>query len=135
MVKIAAVYDGDLSMTAKHLPSGSEIHTDAPVDNQGKGRYFSPTDLVATALGTCIVTTMAMVANRHKVDMGKTKVSIEKHMVSEPVRRIGKIVVNITLPATIPEKERTVLERVAHQCPVHHSLHPDIQLEIKFIYE
>ncbi len=135
MVKIEAIYDGDLSMTAKHLPSGSEIHTDAPVDNQGKGRYFSPTDLVATALGTCIITTMAMVANRHKVDMGKTKVYIEKHMVSEPVRRIGKIVVHITFPASIPEKERSVLERVAHQCPVHHSLHPDIQLEIKFIYE
>jgi putative redox protein len=96
---------------------------------------FSPTDLVATALGTCIVTTMAIVATRRRIDFSSATFSVAKHMAADPVRRIGRLPVTIRMSATISEENRAVLERAAHTCPVHKSLHPDVEAPIRFVYE
>ena len=135
MVTITGRYTGDLRCEAVHGPSGSKIVTDAPADNMGRGEMFSPTDLVATALGTCIVTTMAIVATRRGIDFSSATFSVEKHMVLEPVRRIGRLPVTIRMSAAISEQDRAVLERAAHTCPVHKSLHPDVDAPISFVYE
>lgn len=132
MVEITATYEGELRCSAVHGPSGNQIHTDAPTDNNGKGEAFSPTDLVATALGTCIMTILGIVANRREIDLGKVTARLEKHMVSEPVRRIGKLVVHVDIPAAVSEDDRTRLERAAGKCPVHKSLHPDIEFDIVY---
>jgi putative redox protein len=131
MVPVTLTYDGELRCSATHGPSGSVILTDAPTDNMGRGEAFSPTDLVATALGTCIATTMAIVAQRQGVELKGLTASVEKHMSATPPRRISKVLVLVTvpLPADHPERER--LERAAHACPVHHSLHPETEKEIR----
>lgn len=127
-------YDGNLRCNAIHLQSGSAIETDAPTDNRGKGERFSPTDLVCTALATCMVTTMAMKAGDMGIELKGTTVSVKKHMLSDP-RRIGKIEVLLTYPATLnlQEKDRLILKRVGDNCPVIKSLHPDI--EVNTVYE
>lgn len=135
MVQINLTYQGDLRCEAVHSPSGTVLHTDAPIDNQGKGESFSPTDLVATALGTCILTTMGIVAKKLKVNMDGAWASTEKHMVKEPVRRIGELTVIIHMPTGIAEEHRAELERAGYNCPVHKSLHPDIQMPISFIWQ
>jgi putative redox protein len=135
MVVITGKYTGELRCEAVHGPSGSKLVTDAPADNMGRGEMFSPTDLVATALGTCIVTTMAIFAARRGIDFAGATFSVEKHMALEPIRRIGKLPVTIRMPAALSAENRTVLERVAHTCPVHKSLHPDIEAPISFVYE
>ncbi len=135
MVKIEGRYLGELRCEATHGPSGSTITTDAPADNMGKGELFSPTDLLATALGTCVVTTMAIVAQRRGIDFSSARFSVEKHMATDPVRRIGRLPVTIHLPAAYDAETRTVLERAAHTCPVHKSLHPDVAAPIAFVYE
>jgi putative redox protein len=116
-------------------PSGTKIVTDAPVDNMGRGESFSPTDLVATALGTCIVTTMAIIATRRGIDLSSATFDVEKHMVADPVRRVGRLPVTIRMSGAIAEEDRVVLERAAHTCPVHKSLHPEIDAPIDFVYE
>ncbi|MBL9076986.1 MAG: OsmC family protein [Planctomycetes bacterium] len=131
MVTITARYEGDLCCTATHGPSNSTVSTDAPKDNQGLGRYFSPTDLVATALGTCILTTMGIVARRHGIPLEGASVRVEKHMVDNP-RRIGRLPVELVVPGTFTDQQRKVLENAAHGCPVHKSLHPDIDARITF---
>ena len=118
-----------------HGPSGSTLVTDAPADNMGRGEMFSPTDLVATALGTCIVTTMAILAKRRGIDFSSATFHVEKHMALEPVRRIGRLPVTIRMSATISAENRVLLERAAHTCPVHKSLHPDVDAPISFVYE
>ncbi len=135
MVTITGNYKGELRCEAVHGPSGTKLVTDAPADNMGRGEMFSPTDLVATALGTCIVTTMAIVATRRGIDFSSATFHVEKHMVLEPVRRIGRLPVTIRMSATISEENRAVLERAAHTCPVHKSLHPDVDAPISFVYE
>jgi putative redox protein len=135
MVKIEGRYVGELRCEATHGPSGSKLTTDAPADNMGRGESFSPTDLVATALGTCIVTTMAIVAKRRGVDLSSARFSVEKHMATDPVRRIGRLPVTIRLSAGLDAETRAVLERAAHACPVHKSLHPDVEAPISFVYE
>jgi putative redox protein len=135
MVTIEGRYVGDLRCEATHGPSGSRLSTDAPADNMGKGEVFSPTDLVATALATCIVTTMAIVAKRRGIDFSAARFSVEKHMATDPVRRIGRLPVTVYLPAGYDAETRTVLERAAHSCPVHKSLHPDVEAPIRFVYE
>ena len=135
MVVITGKYTGELRCEAVHGPSGSKLVTDAPADNMGRGEMFSPTDLVATALGTCIVTTMAIFATRRGIDFSSATFSVEKHMVLEPVRRIGRLPVTIRMSAAISEENRAVLERAAHTCPVHKSLHPDVDAPISFLYE
>lgn len=130
MVEISVVYRGELRCEASHGPSGTVLSTDAPVDNQGKGESFSPTDLVATALGTCMLTIMGIVARRHDLDLEGTTVTVTKEMVNEPVRRIGRLPVTIRLPEHVTDEQRKLLERAALTCPVHKSLHPDIEIPV-----
>ncbi|MCB9878820.1 MAG: OsmC family protein [Planctomycetes bacterium] len=129
MVTIHASYQGDLCCTAVHGPSEASLQTDAPKDNQGLGRFFSPTDLVATALGTCILTTMGIVARRHGIALEGATVRVEKHMNDSP-RRIGRLPVELSVPGTFADDHKKILERAAHGCPVHKSLHPDIDAPI-----
>ncbi|MSR77157.1 MAG: OsmC family peroxiredoxin [Candidatus Omnitrophica bacterium] len=134
MVHIDITYDGDLHCTQTHRPSGTRIVTDAPKDNGGKGESFSPTDLVASALGSCMMTIMGIVAKRHLISLQGTKVEVIKEMIQEPVRRIGKLTVRFQMPKGIAESQRKLLERAALTCPVHQSLHPDIQIPVSFDY-
>jgi putative redox protein len=132
MVKIEIEHPGGLHSEAVHTESGTRLQTDAPLDNEGRGESFSPTDLVATALGTCMTTTMDLYAKRIGISINGTKATVVKHMVSQPVRRIGKleVVVNVPLPPDHPE--RANLERVALNCPVMKSLHPDLEIPTSF---
>ncbi|NIG53571.1 OsmC family protein [Chitinophaga sp. Cy-1792] len=127
------VYTGSLRTTATHLQSGTVIETDAPVDNNGLGERFSPTDLVATALGSCMLTIMGIKARDAQWNIEGTKVSIQKIMGTDP-RRITGIDVTFDFPAGhgLDEKARTILERAAHTCPVAYSIHPDIKQNIVF---
>ena len=134
MVKMSAVYDGGLRCRVTHGPSGNEILTDAPVDNMGKGEAFSPTDLLAASLGACMLTVMGIVAQRHQIEFKGTTVDIEKEMILQPVRRIGKVTAVFHMAKGIPSDKREMLERAAHTCPVHKSLHPDVQIPITFQY-
>ncbi len=134
MVKMSIVYEGNLRCRLTHGPSGEKIKTDAPVDNMGQGQAFSPTDLVAAALGSCMLTVMGIVANRHTIDLAGTTVEVIKEMVPQPVRRIGTISVVFQMAAGIDPQKREMLERAANTCPVHKSLHTDVQTPVKFIY-
>ena len=134
MVKISIVYEGSLHCRLTHEQSGNVIATDAPKDNNGKGEAFSPTDLVAAALGSCMLTVMGIAAGRHNIELKGTTVDVTKEMVVEPARRIGTISVTLHMAPGIPSDKRKMLETTAHTCPVHKSLHPDIQTPIEFIY-
>jgi uncharacterized OsmC-like protein len=122
-----------LRTVARHLQSGTEIETDAPTDNQGKGERFSPTDLVATALGACMATTMGIKSRDLQVDLRGMKLSIQKIMKPEP-RRIAGVNIVFTFPAglNVDEKQRAILERTAHTCPVMYSIHPDMEVKVEF---
>ena len=137
-VEIDIVYEGQLRCRATHGPSKTQLTTDAPVDNHGRGESFSPTDLLATALGTCMTTLMGIIADRNKLDIAGTTVHVVKEMVQEPVRRIGMLRVTIRVPADkgalLSADDRKKLETAALHCPVHKSLHPDIQTPIEFSY-
>ncbi len=133
MVEIGVVYQGELRCQATHGPSQNSVLTDAPLDNHGRGESFSPTDLVATALGTCMLTIMGIVAQRHQWDLTGTKVTVVKEMATEPVRRIGRLRVTIRLNRRFEPNERALLEKAALSCPVHKSLHPDIDIPVEFI--
>lgn len=126
-------YLGDLRTESQHLQSGSKMITDAPVDNHGKGEAFSPTDTVANALATCMLTIMGIKAKDLEIDITGTTAEVTKTMESTP-RRISKIEVVIQLPGNYEEKERKILENSAMTCPVFHSLHPDIEKDINFKY-
>lgn len=130
MVEITIAYSGELRCNAVHGPSSQTLFTDAPVDNHGKGESFSPTDLVATALGSCMMTIMGIVAARKNLDLTGMTVRVEKHMSADSPRRIIALptVLRVLLPADHPE--RALLEAAALGCPVHHSLHPDISRPI-----
>jgi putative redox protein len=132
MVQIDIAYQGELRCQAKHGPSGVVLQTDAPVDNMGKGQSFSPTDLVATALGTCMMTTMGIVAQRRNIDISGSTVVVTKEMVTAPARRIGRLGVTIHVPQELGEDDRKRLEHAAHACPVHKSMHPDVEMPVTF---
>jgi putative redox protein len=134
MVKIKIVYEGQLHCALTHEPSGNMISTDAPKDNMGRGETFSPTDLVAAALGSCMLTVMGIAAARHNIDLKGSSVDVSKEMITTPERRIGSISVILHMAPGIPQDERSMLEAAAHSCPVHKSLHPDVQTLIQFIY-
>jgi putative redox protein len=134
MVEINIVYQGELRCTAEH-PSGAVITTDAPKDNHGKGESFSPTDLVATALGSCMLTIMGIAAGKMQIDITGTKVTVTKEMIAVPIRRIGKLITSITIPLALNEEQKQKLKDAALTCPVHQSLHPDIELPIAFIWK
>ena len=127
------IYKGNLRTEATHLQSQTLIETDAPVDNHGKGERFSPTDIVATALGSCMLTIMGIKARDMQVNLEGTTIEIKKIMADNP-RRIGGIEVLFTFPNSIQadEKQRAVLERAALTCPVAKSIHPDIQVNVQF---
>ncbi len=127
-------YVGDLRTICIHLQSGTEILTDAPTDNHGKGEAFSPTDLVATALGSCMVSIMAIKTKDLEIDLKDSTVSITKIMQAEP-RKIAKIIVELNLSIATSEKNKTILERSAMTCPVLLSLHPDIEKEVTFNWQ
>ena len=132
MVEINIEYRGSLRCQATHGPSGMTLLTDAPRDNMGKGEAFSPTDLVATALGACMLTIMGIMAKRHEVDLSGTTVQVTKEMAAQPVRRIARLTVDIRVPHDVPEDLRQSMERGAHTCPVQKSLHPDIEVPVTF---
>ena len=134
MPTIQTIYLGDLRTEATHVRSGNKIITDAPVDNNGKGEFFSPTDMVAAALGSCMLTLMDLAARRIGVDIRNTKVDISKTMSSEPPRRITQISLDFYLPADFPDKTKTILQQAALTCPVGKSLHPDLQQVVNFHY-
>jgi uncharacterized OsmC-like protein len=127
------IYEGDLRTVARHLSSGSIIETDAPLDNQGKAERFSPSDLVATALGSCMLTIMGIKARDMGVDLRGTKIEIQKHMAADP-RRVAGIDLSFQFPPYLElnDKQRTIFEKAAHTCPVIYSIHPDIRVNVKF---
>lgn len=124
-------YTGELRTSCEHLRSGDSFITDAPIDNNGLGQAFSPTDMVATGLASCILTMMGMKANGHEIDLSNSTAEVTKHMSSNP-RRISKIEIELSLPSGISDKHRKILIHTANTCPVHYSLHPDIEKEISF---
>ena len=130
MTQINSSYSGDLRCASLHAPSGSALETDAPTDNQGKGERFSPTDLVATALSTCILTIMGIVAERHDWDLKGCTARVEKVMTSEAPRKIGQLEVWIELPAHLDEKARKVLRKAAENCPVKLSLEGAVAMQL-----
>ena len=132
MVKMQTVYSGGLHCELIHEPSSSMIETDAPNDNLGKGERFSPTDLVGAALSSCILTTMAIVAEREGISLVGAKAEVVKEMVVTPSRRIGSLHVKVQMPATVPKEAWEKLKQAAYNCPVKKSIHPDIQAEISF---
>ena len=134
MVAIELVYEGDLHCRAVHEPSGTVLTTDAPKDNQGRGESFSPTDLVATALGSCILSVMGIMARTLEIDIAGTTARVEKEMANAPVRMIQKLSVTIHVPHGVNDENKVKLERAAHTCPVHKSLHPDVEKPIEFVW-
>ena len=126
------VYDGALRTTCTHLRSGNHFETDAPVDNQGKGERFSPTDLMATSLATCMITVMGIKARTMDIDLDGVKIEVEKIMKSDP-RRVGGINLYFHIPenlASLDEKTRQILKHTGNTCPVQKSLHPDIEVNV-----
>jgi len=130
MTTVTCRYEGDLRCRAEHGPSGTELLTDAPVDNQGKGEGFSPTDLVGTALASCILTIMAMAAERHGIALEGSTARVQKTMSSSGVRRIAALEVWITLPAGLDAEQRRLLQRAAAGCPVKRSLQEAVPMEL-----
>lgn len=134
MVQINIAYKGELRCEAVHGPSNTILTTDAPKDNNGKGESFSPTDLVATALGSCMLTIMGIAARNLQLDLSGTTVTVNKEMVAKPLRRIGKLTVQISVPLALSEEQKQKLVDAALTCPVHQSLHPDVQMPVEFIW-
>ena len=132
MVKSTITYLGDLHCDAEHGPSGAKVETDAPKDNQGRGESFSPTDLVGAALGSCMLTVMGITARRLEIDMSGAMASVEKSMVADPSRRIGELVVRISVPARVSPEDQKRLENAALTCPVAKSLHPEMSMPVTF---
>ena len=135
-VEINITYEGGLHCAATHGPSRQTLATDAPVDNGGKGAAFSPTDLVATAFGTCMATIMGLVAQRNNLNLDGLQIQVLKEMTADPVRRIGSLKTRLMFPrgATLSAADRAKLEAAARACPVAQSLHPDVKTPVEFIY-
>jgi putative redox protein len=133
-VNISGSYLGKKRSEIVHGPTGSKIIVDAPKDNNGEGTTFSPTDLTAASLGACMMTLIAIVAERDGIDVIGMRFEVEKHMASSP-RKIASLPIKIYLPKSIALDKRTKIENAALTCPVHKSLHPDIKIEVSFVYE
>jgi putative redox protein len=136
MVDIYIRYEGGLHCAARHAPSGSTLATDAPIDNHGRGEAFSPTDLAATALGTCMLTVMGILANKRNWNIEGIDLHVRKEMTSSPPRRIEQLRVTLDVPfavsTTLSADARAELEHAAHTCPVRLSLHPQIDVPVVF---
>jgi len=133
-VRVDVVYEGDLHCTAIHGPSGDRIVTDAPVDNRGRGEHFSPTDLLGTAMGTCILTILGIAAQERGIDLKGARAEIVKEMGAVPRRHIAHLSVRLHLPAHLDERQRRLMETAAHTCPVHASLGEHTKVEMEFVY-
>lgn len=134
MVSISLTYEGELRCRATHDPSGNTIFTDAPIDNKGKGASFSPTDLLATSLGSCMLTIMGMAAEARLLDITGATVLVEKHMINQPIRRVDSLNVTLTLPnASYSEADLEALYLAAKNCPVMMSIHPDIKVNYRLL--
>ncbi len=136
MVPISLVYDGELRCTITHDNSGATFVTDAPKDNFGKGESFSPTDLVATALGSCMITTMGIIARKENlgVNLDGTRVAVEKYMSTDAPRRIANLVVRVSFPGGISRNVRPRLKEIGDTCPVAKSIDPNIVLDVVYIF-
>ncbi len=134
MIQITVDYLGQLRCEATHGPSQNKLITDAPVDNHGKGESFSPTDLVATALGVCMATVMGIYADKHALDLRGMKVTVQKEMTQVPVRRIARLTVELVVPLSASSPHCAPLERVALTCPVYESLHPEMEKPVTFVW-
>jgi putative redox protein len=133
MTTVTCRYEGGLRCRAEHGGSGMELLTDAPPDNHGKGEGFSPTDLVGTALASCILTVMGITAERHGIDLEGCSARVEKTMAASGQRRIARLEVWITLPPDLAEKERRLLQRAAEGCPVKHTLEESLPMELHWL--
>lgn len=134
MATVKTTYIGGLRTEAEHLQSGSKIITDAPTDNNGKGEAFSPTDLLATALGSCMLTIMGISSRTHGFDIDGTTVNTTKVMGTSP-RRVVEIIVEINFPHDYEDKHKRIIEAAAKECPAANSLHPDLKQTIIFNYK
>jgi uncharacterized OsmC-like protein len=134
MANIETLYLGELRTEATHLLSGNKLITDAPPDNQGRGEFFSPTDLVATALGSCMITVIGISARTHGFNIDGTKLSIKKIMTKEPPRKIEEVVIDLTFPSDYPDKVKKIIEFTVKNCPVALSLHPDLKQTVTITY-
>lgn len=132
MVKISIEYTGDLHCKARHEPSKRELETDAPLDNGGRGESFSPTDLVATGLGACMATIMGIYAKKNDLHLKGMKIQVIKEMSVNAPRRIRKLTTEIWVPLPKSNERKDALERAALTCPVHQSLHPEIEKPVVF---
>lgn len=135
MVEITVNYEGELRCSATHGPSGRILQTDAPVDNNGKGETFSPTDLMATALGSCMATIMGIVAQRREISLEGLSIKVQKHMSEDMPRRIAKLPVEITMPMSEDSPFKDLMVNAALTCPVHKSLREDIEVPITWIWQ
>ena len=134
MITVETKYLGNLRTEARHMRSGNTLITDAPVDNKGKGEAFSPTDLLATSLGSCMLTIMGIAAQTHGFDLDGTEIKITKIMADNP-RRVGEVIVEFDFPENnYSEKEKAIIENAARTCPVAKSLHPDLKQSLTFNY-
>ena len=131
MVTIELVYEGDLRVSATHEPSGQTVHTDAPVDNHGKGESFSPTDMVATALGSCMLTVMGITAAEKDIPIAGAKAHVEKHMSQDLPRRISVLDVKIHIPQSLDEREIKIMRHTAETCPVAQSINDAIMVNFE----
>lgn len=134
MVEIKLTYEGDLHCNATHMPSGNKLVTDAPLDNNGRGQAFSPTDLVATALGSCMATVIGIVARRKEIAVEGMEVSVRKFMSDDLPRRISRLELDLQIPLPASHPDRKLLESAANGCPVHHSIHPDIDVVMNWTW-
>ena len=131
-VQVDVIYLGELHTEATHGPSGSKLVTDAPVDNSGKGELFSPTDLVGTALGTCVLTILGIYAQKHGLEVKGATATVQKDMTAVPVRRIARLTTEMCIPLPSEHPHREAIERAIRSCPVHASLHPEMDKPIHF---
>ena len=135
MVEIKLSYEGDLHCSAVHTPSGNTLVTDAPVDNNGRGQSFSPTDLVATALASCVATVIGIVSKRKEIAVEGMTVVVRKFMSDDQPRRIARLELDVDMPLPESHPDRRILESAARGCPVHHSIHPDIDVEMNWKWQ
>lgn len=132
MVEMTISYEGELRCKAVHGPSGAVVLTDAPVDNHGKGESFSPSDMLAASLGACMLTIMGISAERHEWDLTGTRIVVRKEMIADPLRRVGRLVVDIHLNRTFDDKEMKILTNAVTTCPVKLSISDRIEVPVTF---
>ena len=135
MTEIKLTYEGDLHCSAVHTLSGNTLVTDAPLDNNGRGQAFSPTDLMATALASCIATVIGIVAKRKEISVEGMSLVTRKFMSDDAPRRISRLEVDIQMPLAASHPDRNILESAACGCPVRHSIHPDIELQMNWAWQ